>query len=111
MENFNRVLSFIIGFIVIIVIIAIIAGRLNLRERFANVTSSLRRTATITPTPRISPYISVTPIVGNTRQPTPTTTYYNGKQPTKIPSTGPTLFIPLALGALYVGKKLSNFRK
>ena len=117
MDNFNRVLSFIIGFIVIAVILVIIIGRLNLKERFASIGNSIRR-VTITPSPRVSPTITPyptqyvnnsngTPVTGNGSNGT-----YSGTTPNKIPSTGaPTLLIPLAMGGIYLGKKLKYIKK
>lgn len=122
MENFNRILSFIIGLVVVVVIVAVIANRINLGKRVSTLSQSLKK---VSPTPtKVSdkdleiPYQSSSP----TPSPTPKIVVSNKtsdgtyetkggltNQPKKIPSTGaPTLLIPLSLAGAFIGGKLKN---
>lgn len=108
MDNFNRIISFVLGLIVVIVFIVIITGRFNLKEKFlgkANITKT--PTPTITPTRSASPptpsrYPTATPLItGVYNQPTPTP---YGKKPSTIPSTGsPTLLLSFLFSSLGAG--------
>lgn len=110
MEGINRAVSFILGLAVVIVLIALISGRLNLKNKLSQLTKA---GAGNTPTPtaikttkptiypaQISPQptiISYKPSVGGPQVKTPTT----------IPSTGlPTIFLPLAFSLLVGGLHL-----
>ena len=126
MENFNRILSFIIGLVVVVVIVAVIANRINLGKRVSTLSQSFKK---VSPTPtKVSdkdleiPYQSSSP----TPSPTPKIVVSNKTsdgtyqtkggltttQPKKIPSTGaPTLLIPLSLAGAFIGGKLKNSGK
>lgn len=125
MENFNKVLSFVLGLVVVIVFVIVLSGRLNLRSGILGDRSQPKVTATVTPTPtqgekrsffsrlfsrRATPTptqtvkVSPTPIViGQNNQPVPTTqtpTQTKGgvqtEKVTEIPATGlPSLILPL----------------
>jgi len=110
MNNFNKVLSFILGLVVVIVFFAVLTGRINLRSRLP----FLNTKAELTPTPKIK--ITPTPIssvtVSNnfsTTSSNQSTMSYNRyqtstKTPSTIPSTGsPTLLLPLFFSTLGVG--------
>ncbi|MBI2641720.1 hypothetical protein HYW87_03960, partial [Candidatus Roizmanbacteria bacterium] len=60
MDNFNKILSFVLGLVVVIVFIAVITGRLNLRNRLARV-SGVSPTPKQSPTPTRNVYITPTP--------------------------------------------------
>lgn len=124
MDSFNRVVSFILGLVVVLVFFAVITGKINLKSK----TASTSATA-ITPTPtstqknngglfgffsRATPTPTVTPA----QNPTPTAVvtlntnnlYNQGvsatgvPSPKTIPSTGlPTLFIPALISGLVGG--------
>lgn len=99
MDNLNKTISFVLGLIVVLVFLAIITGRLNLKNRLSFLSSK----------------VSPTPIVKIT--PTPTklvesnkigSTYGNytmkGKTPSTIPSTGsPTILLPFIFSAISGG--------
>lgn len=104
MDNFNKIISFVLGLVVIVVFLAVITGRFKLRDRLP----FLSKGATPTPTKVVT-----TP----TRMPTitgvkPTGTYggntsYNKPNPSNIPATGaPTLLVPTLLSALAMGAYL-----
>lgn len=104
MDNFNRVISFVLGLIVVIVFIVIISGRFNLKEKLLSGASPTK-----TPTPTRS---ATTPVPTRfpTAKPIVTGSYnenntnVNGKKPTTIPSTGsPTLLLPLLFSSLGAG--------
>ena len=112
MENTNRTISFILGIIVVIIIIAFITGRLNLSK----VTFLPLAHNTPTPTESFLPTPTPTPklvIIGPSIVPTysPNSNYHNYQ--TKggtIPSTGlPTIFLPSMLasfiGGIYLRRK------
>lgn len=92
MDNLNKTVSFVLGLVVVLVFLAIITGRLNLKNKI----------------PLFSGKVSPTPIVKIT--PTPTklvesSAYGNyamkGKVPSTIPSTGsPTILLPLLFSGL-----------
>lgn len=79
MGDFNKIISFILGFIVVVVFLAVITGKLNFRKQL---TSSSKITVTTTLTP--------------SKSPTPTSTQKNSsifgflqRKPTLTPTTAP----------------------
>lgn len=94
MDNFNKIVSFVLGLIVVVVFIAVISGRLNLGKKLSQMTTKVSPTPT--PSKKISYY--TTP----TLTPALTGSYVsNGKTPSSIPSTGsPTLLLPILLSGL-----------
>ena len=120
MDNVNKIISFILGLIVVIVFIAIVTGKFNLGKSIKSL-SSAKVTPTVTPafihpsTEATNSYV-VTPAVTK-----PLTTYptgskisqYNsngsgtqvgGRNLSAIPNTGaPTFLIPLVLSMLAGG--------
>ncbi len=97
MGNFNRIISFVLGLIVVIVFLAVITGRLNLRNR---ISGGGQAKTTPTPIPTLR-YTQPTTLV------VPTTNTYSpniAKKPTSIPATGsPTVFLPILLSGLSAG--------
>lgn len=110
MENLNKIISLLIGLVIVIVFFAVLSGRINLR----NLTNLGRSTAKISPT--------LTPVpTKKVPTPSPTLSYQvnrnqsqtgssaNGSVPNKIPSTGlPSVFIPSLITALLAGIALSR---
>ena len=123
MDNFNRTISFILGLVVVVVFLAVISGRIDLRGRLLNATkginllSSNKTTPTPTPTPKniissvtVAPQVNTNyqtnkPIVQPTKTNQTQITQNNYSQnPKTIPNTGsPTLLLPLAFSALMMG--------
>lgn len=112
MENFNKVLSFILGLVVVVVFVAVFSGRLNLTGKLAPFTKGLTdRTTQISPTPTQSPSVS-----------TQTSPEYNGYQTvsqntnqtsaiTSIPKTGSPAFLqPLLVSTTLLGLYLSRIK-
>lgn len=115
MDSFNKVISFVLGLVVVLVFFAVVTGRLKLPGKLSTPFSKSTTTAIPTPTP-----ISTVKISDNSKesvlrnnykaQTTPTKTV---SKPGEIPATGlPTLFIPSLLagaaGGLFLrrsGKK------
>lgn len=99
MDNFNKIVSFVLGLIVVIVFLAVITGRLNLRNRISG-----GQQAKVSPTPTIVSklYLSPTPIssvIINKQKNT-----YAAKTPSSIPATGsPTVLLPLLFSSLAGG--------
>ena len=93
MDNFNRIISFVLGLIVVIVFLAIVTGRIGLKGR------NLRLGGSVSPTPTPSGRL-VSPSVASI---IPTGKYQVNKPPS-IPATGlPTLTIPLLISLGGVG--------
>ena len=125
MDSFNKVISFVLGLVVVFVFLAVITGKLNLKGKSTS-------TSAITPTPTQK---SNSGLFGffNKSTPTPTPTQkpssvtintnestiykqYNqtssSTTPKSIPATGlPTLFILLLLSGLVGGNFLRKTRK
>ncbi len=120
MDNFNKVISFVLGLVVVVVLLVILTGRFNLRERFLPLGRSKGPTTTVTPTPKTTAKNGqkITPT------PTPAKIVFNydyhpyrdaagaiagtSSATTKgglitIPKTGPTFLVPLVLSALLGG--------
>lgn len=85
MDNFNKVISFILGLVVVIVFFGVVTGRINLRKKIPFLSST--QSKNITPTPSLSPTPLSTVTVSNYSQ---TTNFYQyqTKKPSSIPSTG-----------------------
>lgn len=110
MESFNKIVSFILGLLVVVVLLAIISGRLDLKKRFL---PSLKITNTTT-TP--SPFPTNKQVVERAVSPTPIKkTTYNRYQTTgasSIPNTGsPTLLLPIVFSSLLAGSYLRKKNK
>lgn len=103
MDNFNKVISFVLGLVVVVVFLAVVSGRLNLKNKLASSGG-----ATVSPTQAISEKIDSLTIQPNKYQ-----TSTVAKKPSTIPSTGAPLFLfPVVissfLGGIYLrrsGKK------
>lgn len=80
MENFNKVLSFILGLVVVIVFVIVLSNRLNLSDKFLPLKNNKAKiTATPTPTQK-QPGLFSRLFKRTTPTPTPTPS----KKPTKI---------------------------
>jgi len=98
MDNLNKTVSFVLGLVVVLVFLAVITGRLNLKNKipFLSGKNTPTPTVKITPTP--------TKLVESNKE---GSTYGNYKMkqqekaPTSIPSTGsPTILLPLLFSGL-----------
>ncbi len=106
MDNFNKVFSFILGLVVVIVFFAVLTGRIKLPSNKNSTTVPLFARTSPNPTP--IPKVNINqqgeqPYKANNYQTTNTKT---------IPATGlPTIFLPSLLASALIGKKLSNTGK
>ncbi len=105
MEGFNKLISFILGLVVVVVFLAILTGKINLSGlgfRGIKPFTETKTTPTPTPSPLLSLKQSPTPYVVNQYQ---TQTKINSQQTTKqIPATGsPTLLLPILVSSLASG--------
>ena len=103
MDNFNKIVSFVLGLVVVIVFLAVITGRFNIRKSFQGFGGLVKVTPTLIP-PLAKGNLSPTPesvALGETK----TTNYGTGtKTPTSIPATGsPTLLLSVFLSTLSLG--------
>lgn len=113
MDSFNKVLSFVLGLVVVVVFIAVASKRLNLNTKFLPFSSGVANKVTVIPTP--SPVAKtgqkIQTIVLNTVQnqnktndkTTTTINRYQTTTPTTIPSTGPALLFPISVSSLLGG--------
>jgi hypothetical protein len=119
MEQFNKVISFVLGLVVVIIFLAVATGRINLKKGIwpfttARTTPTAAR-STPTPTPR-GGTLSLNQTQRNQTKvnvPTPNANYrsYNGSTPSNIPNTGPELLIPMAISSLLGGAFLKKMGK
>ncbi len=95
MDSFNKVISFVLGLVVVIVFLAIISGKINLKK--INITKSASITPTVTPRPTIKKEEAATYNQYNSQVPKNTT-------PKSIPATGsPTVLLPVLFSTLASG--------
>lgn len=126
MDSFNKVISFALGLVVVLVFFAVVTGKINLKSK----TSTTAAKTTITPTPTqknsggfFGFFKSSTPTPTPTTKSASSNTEETGdnnvyKQNTttssakSIPSTGlPTLFIPMLISGLAGGSLLRKAGK
>ena len=117
MDSFNKVISFVLGLVVVIVFFLVLTGRINLKNKLSTTPSTtstaskntsffnfggFTATSTPTPTPTQNPAsISSITIPGNHTYNQVSPAVKTGKT---IPSTGlPTLFIPALFSGLMGG--------
>ena len=99
MDNLNKTVSFVLGLVVVLVFLAIVTGRLNLKNKLPLLSGK------VSPTPKVTVTTTPTKLVESNKE---GSTYgsYKIKQtktttPTSIPSTGsPTLLLPLLFSGL-----------
>lgn len=110
MDNFNRTISFVLGLVVVIVFLAVISGRINLKNKLSSLTKSSTtpppKTTTM-PTPankKIISQISVAPtsFINNYQTNKPINAQQNNLK--TIPNTGlPTILLLLLFSSLLMG--------
>ena len=109
MGDFNKIFSFVLGLLVVVVILAIVTKRFNLSDR---VRFSKGGAATVSPTPFDTIEITGGSVAGeSSNKPTFPQKGYTGKNPTQTPKTGPAetlLFLSFssAVAGLYLRKKV-----
>ena len=113
MDSFNKVISFVLGLVVVLVFFAVVTGKLNLTGKSSSPTASKttgffnfgKTSPTPTPTKKLSSITSVNTNGNNI--------YKQSNQiPKSIPSTGlPTLFVPVLLSGLVGGNFLRKIGK
>lgn len=129
MDSFNKVISFALGLVVVLVFFAVVTGKINLRSKTSTTASKsiltptpvqnnnngffgLFKPASPTPTPTQKPSILTTSKANENNiyaQNNQTTIYSNAKS---IPSTGlPTIFIPILFSSLAAGSVLRRAGK
>ena len=124
MDSFNKVISFVLGLVVVLVFFAVVTGKINLKSKtspsspvqknsggFFGLFKSASPTPTLIPTSTPSSITINTNTSGNNvyKQNNQTSQYSNAKS---IPSTGlPTLFIPILFSGLVGGSFLRKAGK
>lgn len=120
MEQFNKVISFILGLVVVVIFLAIATGRINLKGTpfsFSKGSSSTKITPTPTPKSKSTSFTLNQTSIPQDNTPSsssynPQYHSYNGGAVSTIPNTGPEFLLPLIassfLGGLFLkgkGKK------
>ncbi|PIV09643.1 hypothetical protein COS31_04570 [Candidatus Roizmanbacteria bacterium CG02_land_8_20_14_3_00_36_15] len=102
MDNFNKVISFALGLVVVVVFLAVISGKINLKNKIPQL-SGLSKTQ-VTPSPTTTPRPVQTPSAGYSLYKNASVSV-DKTQPTKtIPATGaPTIFIPMLFSTFITG--------
>jgi len=111
MDSFNKVISFVLGLVIVVVFLAIISGKINLKKTFpqlaGKITLKTTPTPTLTPTPKSTTTGSGTSASTNTNTNTKyqsTTNTAKATYPKTIPATGsPTILIPSLISMLASG--------
>jgi hypothetical protein len=118
MDSFNKVISFALGLVVVLVFLAVVTGKLNLKGKTATTpaskTTSFFNFGGSTPTPTVIP--TQTPTLITVNSGTSKNNVYsqttNTSAAKSIPSTGlPTLFIPMLFSGLLGGNFLRKSGK
>lgn len=115
MDSFNKIISFVLGLVVVIVFFAVVTGRINFKGGLPRLTKATT-TPTQPPTPSPSTQSGTKVVInptsgaqGRYQQQTQKTTTSSTKQ---IPATGlPALFIPSLLASAGAGAFLSRAGK
>lgn len=104
MDTFNKTISFVLGLVVVLVFLAVVTGRLNLRSRLPLLSGKLP-----TPTMTNPPLPTQTPTTINTYNKYQTN---REKKPVIIPATGsPTALLPILFSGLFGGIFLKKITK
>ena len=123
MDNINKLISFGLGLIVVVVFLAVVTGKINLGKNITKLTGKISPTPTKTKTTTSNEMNNykdssskITPASSLIVQDTTNKAYdtYQGKEktPSTIPATGaPTLLIPLLLSGLGGGVLLKKIGK
>lgn len=114
MEDFNKVISFILGLIVVVVALVIITRKYDFTKKLLPFSSNAKVTATPTPKSKVVSEVTVKgqPASDQSRSNYQVNNYQKQttsteKIPTTIPSTGaPTFLLPIYLSSLFIGLKL-----
>ena len=122
MDSFNKVISFVLGLVVVLVFFAVVTGKINLKSK-TSPSSPVQKNSggffglfkSASPTPTLIPTSTPSSITINTsgnnvyKQNNQTSQYSNAKS---IPSTGlSTLFIPILFSGLVGGSFLRKAGK
>lgn len=119
MNDANKVLSFVLGLVVVVVFIAIVTGKLNVGKGVKTLTKgNVTVSPTVTPTAKVT---IIYPTVAAVNPKGVTVVQYNqkgstpqiaGQSVTRIPSTGAeTMVIPAAFSMLAAGTFLKKLGK
>jgi len=107
--NFNKILSFILGLVVVVVFLAIVTGRLSLGRLpfFARRPTAVSPTITPTKTPSLTETV-----IPTTPKETVSITRFQTPAPGTIPSTGsPTILLPIIFSGFAGGLFLKRTGK
>jgi hypothetical protein len=116
MEDFNKVISFVLGLIVVVVALVFISRKYDLTKKLLPFSSTAKVSVTPTPTEKVISEVTISP---NKTKETKTidnkTNNYQAQltstRPSTIPSTGsPTLLLPLLGSGFFIGMKLRRGR-
>lgn len=123
MEQFNKVISFVLGLVVVAIFLAVATGKINLKGKLFPFSSGASSSKSVTPSPTKAP--TTTSKLNQTSGTTQTTkggipvstntpnyhSYSSVGNVSNIPSTGPELLIPIAVSAFVGGSFLRKTGK
>ncbi|MCS7093477.1 MAG: hypothetical protein NZL96_03610 [Patescibacteria group bacterium] len=114
MDNFNRIVSFVLGLVVVVVFFAVVTGRIDLRRYFSNPNRQSQGRQVISPTPSLEPkrlsVSSETVVSPSPEEPVQTLRFTT--TPQTIPAAGlPSFFIPVLFGLGMIGLSLKKIDK
>jgi hypothetical protein len=108
MDNLNKTVSFVLGLVVVLVFLAIITGRFNLKNKLPFFSGKVSPTPTVSATPTPKGLTAGTKAGGDSTY----GDYKIKRVPSSIPATGsPTILLPLlfsGLGGGFFFKKLGK---
>lgn len=114
MGDFNKVISFVLGLIVVVVALVVITRKYDFTKKLLPLSSNAKVSVTPTPTGRLISEVIVKGESGensqvnnyqknNYQQPTNT----SGRTPSSIPATGgPTFLLPIYAASFFLGLRL-----
>lgn len=123
MEQFNKIISFVLGLAVVIIFLLVATGKINLKGKLPIFSSGSSSSKAVTPTPAskttaLNPTNSTMGGIqtkgGLYLSPTPSAAYHSYSSPgavSTIPSTGPELLLPMAFAAFAGGSFLRRTGK
>ena len=107
MEQFNKVISFVLGLVVVVIFLAVATGKINLKGTPFLSKGATNIKITPSPTPKQNKFVlnqtPTTKNVSSIKANNPDYHTYNGAPVSSIPSTGPELLLPLAASSLIGG--------
>ena len=111
MEDFNKIISFVLGLIIVVVALVIITRKYDFTKKLLPFSSNAKISVTPTPTGKVISEVTVKGQPGASYQVNnyQQQTIPSGKTPTSIPATGaPTFLLPIYAASFFLGLRLKK---